>query len=75
MDKIPTFKELKVHEKQTQQLQRIGAIGLIESWFCNWDDLLRLFAIARVEDPKIGLDIVQNPLLYQNVMLNCSVNE
>jgi hypothetical protein len=24
-----------------------------KSWFCIWDNLLRLFAIARVANPKI----------------------
>jgi len=31
------------------------------SWFCIWDDLLRLFAIARVANPNNGLNLV--PLL------------
>ena len=35
---------------------------LMESWFCIWDDLLRLFAIARVENPKNELNLVPNPL-------------
>jgi hypothetical protein len=34
-------------------LQRIWAIGLMESWFCIWDDLA---------NPKIGLNLVPNPL-------------
>jgi hypothetical protein len=34
-------------------LQRIWAICLMESWFCIWDDLA---------NPKIGLNLVQNPL-------------
>jgi hypothetical protein len=40
--------------------QRIWAIGLMESLFCVWDDLLRLFATARVANPKIGLRLVLN---------------
>jgi hypothetical protein len=36
-----------------QLLQRIWAIGLMESWFCIWDDLA---------NPKIGLNLVPNPL-------------
>ena len=36
-----------------QLLQRIWAIGLMESWFCVWDDLANL---------KIGLNLVPNPL-------------
>jgi len=36
-----------------QQLQRIWALGLIEKWFCIWDDL---------ENPKIGLNLIPNPL-------------
>jgi uncharacterized protein with NRDE domain len=24
----------------------------MESWFCVWDDLLRLFAIARIANPE-----------------------
>ena len=27
-------------------------MGLIESWFCIWNHLLRLFAIARVANPQ-----------------------
>jgi hypothetical protein len=37
-------------------------IGLMKSWFCIWDDLLRLFAIARVANPKVGLNLFPNPL-------------
>jgi hypothetical protein len=33
--------------------QEIWAIGLMEKWFCIWDD----FA-----NPKIGLNLVPNPL-------------
>ena len=36
-----------------QPLQRIWAIGLMESWFCTWDDLA---------NPKIGFNLVPNPL-------------
>ncbi len=36
-----------------QPLQRIWAIGLMESWFCIWDDLA---------NPKNGLNLVPNPL-------------
>jgi hypothetical protein len=36
-----------------QALQRIWAIGLMESWFCIWDDLA---------NPKNGLNLVPNPL-------------
>ena len=41
-------------------LQAIWAIGLMKSWFCIWDDLA---------NPKNRLNLVQNPLYYQNV--NC----
>jgi hypothetical protein len=34
----------------------------MESWFCIWDDLLRLFAIARVANPKTGLNLAPKPL-------------
>jgi len=36
-----------------QPLQRIWALGLMEIWFCIWDDLA---------NPKIGLNLVPNPL-------------
>jgi hypothetical protein len=36
-----------------QPLQRIWAFGLIEKWFCTWDDLA---------NPKNGLNLVPNPL-------------
>ena len=36
-----------------QPLQRIWALGLMERWFCIWDDLA---------NPKIGLNLVPNPL-------------
>ena len=36
-----------------QPLQRIWAIGLIESWFCICDDLA---------NQKIGLNLIPNPL-------------
>jgi membrane-associated PAP2 superfamily phosphatase len=42
----------------------------MEKWFCIWDLLLRLFAIARVANPKIGLNLISNPLQYQNVGRN-----
>jgi len=45
-----------------QLLQRIWAIGLMESWVCIWDVLLRLFAIARVANPNNELNLVPNPL-------------
>jgi hypothetical protein len=38
------------------------AFGLIGSWLCIWDDLLRLFTIARVANPKIELNLVPNRL-------------
>jgi hypothetical protein len=41
-----------------QPLQRIWALGLMEKWFCIWDDLLRLFAISRVANPKIRINLV-----------------
>jgi hypothetical protein len=41
-------------------LQRICVIGFMGSWFWIWDDLLRLFAIARVADPNNGLNLVPN---------------
>jgi hypothetical protein len=31
----------------------------MQSWFCTRSDLLRLFAIARVANPKNGLNLVQ----------------
>jgi hypothetical protein len=43
-------------------LQLISAIGIMESWVCIWDDLLRLFAIARVANPNNRLNLVPNPL-------------
>jgi hypothetical protein len=49
-------------KKTEPLLQRIWAIGLLESWFCIWDDLLRLFVIARVANPKNGLNLVPNSL-------------
>ena len=39
----------------------------MESWFCIWDDLLRQFAITWVANPKIGLNLVPNPLSSWNV--------
>jgi len=36
-----------------QPLQRIWAFGLMERWFCIWDDLA---------NPKNGLNLVPNPL-------------
>ena len=36
-----------------QLLQRIWAIGLIERWFCTWDDLA---------NPNNWLNLVPNPL-------------
>ena len=33
--------------------QEIWALGLMESWFCIWEDLA---------NPKIGLNLVPNPL-------------
>ena len=64
-----------------QLLQRIWVIGLMESWFCIWDDcstsslslvLLRPFVPqksgTRVANPKNGLNLVPNPLEYQDVM-------
>jgi hypothetical protein len=38
----------------------------MESWFCIWDDLLRLFAIARVSNPKNVLNLVLDPLYSQD---------
>jgi hypothetical protein len=47
-------------------LQRIWAIGFPEvsggKLVLYLEDLLRLFAIARVANPKIGLNLVPNPL-------------
>jgi hypothetical protein len=43
-------------------LKLIWAIGLMESWSCICDDLLRLFAIARVTNPNNGLNLVPSPL-------------
>ncbi|RBN49195.1 hypothetical protein DR980_14995 [Flavobacterium psychrolimnae] len=45
-----------------QQLQRIWAFGLMKSWFCIWDNLLRLFAIVRVANPKIRLNLYTHHL-------------
>jgi hypothetical protein len=45
-----------------QPLQRIWAFGLMEKWFCIWDDLLRLFAITQVANPNSGLNLVPNSL-------------
>jgi hypothetical protein len=45
-----------------QLLQRIWAIGLMGKWFCMRDDLLRLFAIARVANPNNELNLVPNLL-------------
>jgi hypothetical protein len=39
----------------------------MESWFCIWDDLLRLFAIARVANPKSGLNLGQNPMITKTL--------
>lgn len=36
-----------------QLLQRIYAIGLMDSLFCVWNDL---------KNPKIGLNLIPNPL-------------
>ncbi|MFB9109519.1 hypothetical protein ACFFVK_13110, partial [Flavobacterium gyeonganense] len=36
-----------------QPLQRIWAFGLMEKWFCIWNDLA---------NPRIGLNLVPNPL-------------
>jgi hypothetical protein len=47
-----------VHKLINQLLIRInefGNGGLTISWFCIWDDLLRLLAIARVANPKVEL--------------------
>jgi hypothetical protein len=35
--------------------------------FCIWDDLLRLFAIARVANPKSGLNLGQNPMITKTL--------
>jgi len=49
----------KLNKKKTslsvsqQLLQRIWAIGLMESWFCIWDHLA---------NPKNELNLVPNPL-------------
>jgi hypothetical protein len=34
----------------------------MESWFCTWDDLLRLFAIARVANHKPSKEIKKSNL-------------
>ena len=54
MKKLNTIKKTNAQ----QLLQRIWAIGLMGSWFCICDDLA---------NPKIGLNLVPNPLQYQNV--------
>jgi hypothetical protein len=46
----------------------------MESWFCIWDDLLRLFAIAQVANPKNGLNLVLKPLYFQKVSGNFQTN-
>ncbi|MBC7845321.1 MAG: hypothetical protein H7Y10_02375 [Flavobacterium sp.] len=33
-------------------------------------DLLRLFTITRVANPRIGLNLIPNPLLHQTVIAN-----
>jgi biotin synthase-like enzyme len=33
----------------------------MKKWFCTWNDLLRLFAIARVANPKTGLNLIPKP--------------
>jgi len=53
LDKFLTFVRREVHARHTQLLQRIWAIGLMESWFCIWDDLA---------NPKTGINLVPNPL-------------
>ncbi|SNB37438.1 hypothetical protein NO098_350075 [Flavobacterium psychrophilum] len=35
--------------QQAQAFGKIGVLGLMESWFCIWDDLA---------NPKIGLNLV-----------------
>ncbi|GAW89761.1 hypothetical protein NO004_520040 [Flavobacterium psychrophilum] len=39
--------------QQAQAFGKIGVLGLMESWFCIWDDLA---------NPKIGLNLFPNPL-------------
>ena len=58
-----------IKRQQTIVLQRIWAIGLMESCFCISDNLLRLFATARVVNPKIGFNLVLKPLLSLNIAL------
>ena len=41
--------------------QAIWASGLMGSWFCVWNDLLRLVAIARVTNLENELNLVPNP--------------
>ena len=45
--------DLTRNNYRQQLLQRIWAIGLMERWFCTWDDLA---------NPKNGLNLVPNPL-------------
>ena len=39
---------------------RFKQIGLMGSWLCIWDDLLRLFAITLVANPNNGFNLVPN---------------
>ena len=43
-------------------LQAIWGFGLMESWFCTWDDLLRLLAVARVAKMNNGINLETNLL-------------
>jgi hypothetical protein len=54
--KRENFVEIRNFDKTTSHqhtLQRIWAIGLMENWFCTWDDLA---------NPKNRLNLVPNPL-------------
>lgn len=48
---IKAYSVCPAHAGHTQPLQRIWALGLMERWFCTWDDLA---------NPKNGLNLVQN---------------
>nr|WP_315158916.1 hypothetical protein [uncultured Flavobacterium sp.] len=56
---------LNQNNNWSQQVQRIWAIGLIESWLCIGDDLA---------NPKIELNLVSNPMQSLNVGCNARTN-
>ena len=50
----------QLKDRKKQLLRQIWAFCLMESWLYIWDDLLRLFTIARVTNPKTGFYLVTN---------------